>query len=145
MLREPSSVERHLAERDPSCGLWRALAGYDETLVADSITVVHHPANALGDEPPPAVRHDCGDEARRMARKYLGLDPRAEDWLLSVLSARRCSRDGLVRRKPRCKKAEFPCNGVGASVDGARARSGSQADGRELEPRPPREHMNHDP
>lgn len=78
--REPLPVERHLAERDPSCALWRALAGYDETLVADSITVMHHPANALGDEPPPVVQHYCGAEARRMARTYLGVDLHAEDW-----------------------------------------------------------------
>ena len=265
--REPSSVERHLAERDPSCGLWRALAGYDETLVAGSITVVHHPAHVSGtNHLPPcgttagtkrdawletiwgstheqrigAATISCAATTSGRARGVCSCfgvtttgSPSCGSWVTtstrafsprplpryprpsrerSVRSApierqkpqgsgfskrgssrpnnkksfrsprrppahRRWRRDGAnrhallgpaflllsvlsadpgergleavdssagVERNPRCKKSEFPCNGAGALADGAPARSGSQAARRELEPRPPREHMNHD-
>jgi hypothetical protein len=77
---EPATVETELTDDPRGCGLWRRLWNRDEALVGDSVVVLHHPDNDLGETPGPPIRRLCGEDARRAAMASMTVDPLAEDW-----------------------------------------------------------------
>ena len=68
-----------------NCDLWQRLQRRDEALLGPSLTVLRHRDTIFGDEARPGIRHLCGDEARRAARRMMAVE--------SPMDGARC--DGL--------------------------------------------------
>lgn len=87
-MGEPGKGLAQLRNLQADCQLWRAVRYYDETLIGDVLTVLHHPANSLDDKALPTFTHVCGEEAQQFAHQHLGVSPMVDDWRCEGL---RCS------------------------------------------------------